>query len=151
MLRLLFDVVLVDKTVRQVAAHFEHNELEQLIRDGKVATVNCNAIGTGRSTIVCDSALKPTGSATHVDEPLMPFGKHKGVSMSKVPVDYMHWLWHNGDGVRNEAVRQWIVEHWDDLKAKSPALQWHVRASDGHGPTSLVHRDHNQNDEGFPF
>lgn len=31
----------------------------------------------------------------HDDDP-MPFGKHKGLRMSEVPVEYLHYLWSNG-------------------------------------------------------
>lgn len=30
------------------------------------------------------------------DNSRMPFGKHKGERMEKVPARYLHWLWTNG-------------------------------------------------------
>lgn len=30
------------------------------------------------------------------DKSPMPFGKHRGEPMEKVPVEYLHWLWCNG-------------------------------------------------------
>lgn len=126
MLRLLLQATLRDGSVKTIPARFECDLLEQLIRDSKVNTVACDSIGTDRSTIVCDSALKPTPTS---DEPLMPFGRYKGQPMQDVPVNYLHWLWHNDGGVKDERVRRWIVENWNDLVLEDLNLLWRATPS----------------------
>jgi uncharacterized protein (DUF3820 family) len=55
----------------------------------------------------------------------MPFGKYKGTSMSEVPVEYLHWLWHNtnpvGDGVD---VFDYIKRSLHCLREENNDLLW---------------------------
>lgn len=56
------------------------------------------------------------------DESLMPFGKHKGERMMDVPVNYLHWFWHNGD--KKSEVGKYIQENLSVLRTENPDLIW---------------------------
>lgn len=43
-----------------------------------------------------NSDLPPPRSNPLTDDSRMTFGKFKGVKMSEVPANYLHWLWTNG-------------------------------------------------------
>lgn len=62
------------------------------------------------------------GYETLNDDSLMPFGKHKGEQMSDVPVEYLHWYWHNGSSSGN--VRAYIKENLEALKMENKDLIW---------------------------
>lgn len=50
------------------------------------------------------------------DDTPMPFGKHKGLPMWKVPADYLLWLWDNGkkDDTGND-VHKYIKENFSAI------------------------------------
>lgn len=58
----------------------------------------------------------------------MPFGKHRSIPMSDVPVNYLHWMWHNGPVLRNETrtnpVADYIRRNLDALKKENSDLIW---------------------------
>lgn len=56
------------------------------------------------------------------DNSKMPFGKYKGLLMSDVPVNYLHWYWHNGD--KRSDVGEYIKENLDALKMENKDLIW---------------------------
>lgn len=58
------------------------------------------------------------------DDSLMPFGKHKGISMQDVPVTYLHWLWHNGAKNEQTSVAIYIRTNLDALKTENKDLIW---------------------------
>lgn len=53
---------------------------------------------------------------TYTDATPMPFGKHKGVALANVPADYLLWL--HKDGCQNGALKTYIKENLDALKAE---------------------------------
>ena len=61
-----------------------------------------------------------------IDDSLMPFGKHKGKKMMHVPVDYLHWLWHNGmnNKVNTDPVAAYIHNNLSVLKEENEDLIW---------------------------
>ena len=68
---------------------------------------------------------QPTPSTSDSEEPATkPFGKHRGMRLSDVPPEYYHWLWHSEGGVRHDAIRTYIAEHWNELVAATPKLTW---------------------------
>jgi len=58
------------------------------------------------------------------DSDLMPFGKHKGQPMSKVPADYLHWLWTNRDETHADLVTDYIKRNLAALKKEHPDGIW---------------------------
>lgn len=56
-----------------------------------------------------------------IDDSKMPFGKHKGERMEDVPVEYLHWYWHNGSPGN---VKEYIAENMDALKHENDDLIW---------------------------
>lgn len=62
------------------------------------------------------------GWQTLTDDSEMPFGKHKGEPMQDVPVEYLHWFWHNGE--KNSSVGEYIKTNLDTLKMENKDLIW---------------------------
>ena len=59
------------------------------------------------------------------DTDLMPFGIHRGMRLQDVPVDYFHYLWHNGmRNDMNSAVADYIRRNLDALKMENRDLIW---------------------------
>ena len=56
----------------------------------------------------------------------MPFGKYKGEPMQDVPVEYLHWFWHNGTVTHEPAklVKEYIKEQLNALKLENKDLIW---------------------------
>lgn len=50
-------------------------------------------------------------SDANADDPPMPFGKHRGVPMSKVPRDYWNWLLKQDEPIKNPMVARWVRTH----------------------------------------
>lgn len=59
-----------------------------------------------------------------LDDDAMPFGKHKGQTMQTVPVNYLHWLWHNVTGEHATLVRKYIEDNMHVLKEENEDLIW---------------------------
>jgi len=60
------------------------------------------------------------------DDSIMPFGKHKGKTMENVPVNYLHWFFHeckpnNLEGVR---VISYIKRNIESLREENTDLIW---------------------------
>jgi len=55
-----------------------------------------------------------------LDTDLMPWGKHKGIPMSDVPADYLHWIWTQNDGLapKDNPVLEYIRRNLSSLKAE---------------------------------
>lgn len=62
------------------------------------------------------------GFETLYDDSKMPFGKHKGKLMQDVPVNYLHWFWHNGD--KQSSVGLYIKENINAFKLENKDLIW---------------------------
>lgn len=64
--------------------------------------------------------------STFKDDLIMPFGKYKGIPMEKVPVNYLHWFWHNvkvgNEDVNN--VRSYIHYNLTVLMDENKDLIW---------------------------
>ncbi len=58
------------------------------------------------------------------DTDAMPFGKHKGVPIGEVPVEYLHYLWNNGLKSDDRSVAQYIRKNLNHLKSEDPDLIW---------------------------
>lgn len=60
------------------------------------------------------------------DESPMPFGKHKGIPMSKVPVKYLFWLWTNGleSEIETSDVAAYIATNIEALRKEHPDGIW---------------------------
>jgi len=58
------------------------------------------------------------------DTSFMPFGKHKGKTMSDVPADYFHYLWHNGMRHEKSPVAEYIRANLDAFQMEKPDLIW---------------------------
>lgn len=60
------------------------------------------------------------------DDSQFPFGKHKGKPLSDIPVEYLHWFWHNGTCFNQDAndVKSYIQENMDALKEENDDLIW---------------------------
>lgn len=58
------------------------------------------------------------------DTDAMPFGKHQGIPMKEVPVEYLHYLWHNGLKTEQKPVAQYIRRCLPALKKEQPDLIW---------------------------
>lgn len=56
------------------------------------------------------------------DDDKMPFGKYKGQLMQDVPVNYLHWFWHNGD--KQSEVGEYIKSNLSALKTENKDLIW---------------------------
>lgn len=54
----------------------------------------------------------------------MPFGKHKGQPMERVPASYFHFLW--TEGLKNEStpVANYIRDNMNALKSEHPDGIW---------------------------
>lgn len=71
---------------------------------------------------------------TQDDKPLgdldgMPFGKYRGTPMQDVPVEYLHWFWHNGDFSSRDGnrVASYISKSLDALREENEDLIWSKR------------------------
>lgn len=53
------------------------------------------------------------------DTDLMPFGKHKGAKMEKVPASYLLWLWNQGN-ISHPGVRGYIENSLSALEKECP-------------------------------
>lgn len=59
------------------------------------------------------------------DDQLMPFGKHKGISMKEVPASYYHLLWNSfTKNDRDGSVGHYIQKSLPVLKKNNPDLIW---------------------------
>jgi len=59
------------------------------------------------------------------DTDTMPFGKYKGTLMQDVPVNYLHWLWHQGLKTDKKSdLANYIRDSLDGLKLENPDLIW---------------------------
>jgi uncharacterized protein (DUF3820 family) len=61
------------------------------------------------------------------DTSKMPLGKYKGVTMTDVPAEYLHWFWHNShDGQDGHAkdIRHYIKGRLSGLKMENKDLIW---------------------------
>lgn len=63
------------------------------------------------------------------DDDLMPFGqKYRGIKMENVPVNYLHWCWHEGPQfkhkVKEHPVAEYIERNLDVLKSENKDLIW---------------------------
>jgi len=59
------------------------------------------------------------------DDSPMPFGKHRGIPMTEVPVNYLHYLWTNGmehDKVSPVAI--YIRANLSVLESENKDLIW---------------------------
>lgn len=54
----------------------------------------------------------------------MPFGKHKGEPMEKVPASYLHWLWINGKKDDGSQVADYIKRNLSALQQEYPDGVW---------------------------
>lgn len=54
------------------------------------------------------------------DQSPMPFGKHKGQPMEKVPADYLLWLWDNGGWQVPGPVNDYVRENFAALETECP-------------------------------
>jgi hypothetical protein len=53
------------------------------------------------------------------DQSEMPFGKHKGLKMEKVPARYLLWLWDNGVWAEKEKpIHQYIKDSFSCLETE---------------------------------
>lgn len=62
------------------------------------------------------------GWQTLQDDTPMPFGKYKGIPMQDVPVNYLHWMWHNTD--KRTSLGEYIKNNLDALKLENKDLIW---------------------------
>lgn len=69
------------------------------------------------------SFIKPSNTVL-VDLSPMPFGKHKGKPMQDVPVEYLHYLWHNGLKYEHSNVAEYIRKNIDVLQTENKDLVW---------------------------
>lgn len=58
------------------------------------------------------------------DTDAMPFGKHRGIPMKEVPVEYLHYLWNNGLKTEQKPVANYIRRCLKGLKEENPDLIW---------------------------
>jgi hypothetical protein len=58
------------------------------------------------------------------DTSLFPFDKHKGKPMQDIPVEYLHWVWHNASGTHTTEVRDYIKKSMNSLRMEKPDLIW---------------------------
>lgn len=58
------------------------------------------------------------------DTDLMPWGKHKGIPMQDVPVDYLHYLWNEGLKNETKPVAEYIRKNLNALKLENKDLIW---------------------------
>jgi uncharacterized protein (DUF3820 family) len=92
------------------------NEVEQ--PQQKKRTINLAGDYPPRKT-----GYMPKGTEAELDDMSpMPFGKFKGKKMKDVPVDYLHWLWH--EGCRHSGVKSYIERNLDALKMENKDLIW---------------------------
>lgn len=63
------------------------------------------------------------------DQSPMPFGKHAGEPMEKVPVSYLHWFWENADEDRDDSgeVLDYIKRQMRALEREAPDRIWKKR------------------------
>jgi uncharacterized protein (DUF3820 family) len=58
----------------------------------------------------------------------MPFGIHKGKPMQDVPVQYLHWLYHNGlYGQNGMAIKHYVEQQINALKLENKDLIWTIK------------------------
>lgn len=55
----------------------------------------------------------------------MPFGKYKGTPMQDVPVEYLHWCYHNI--AFHKDLNDYIRRSIDALKMEKPDLIWNIK------------------------
>ncbi len=53
-----------------------------------------------------------------------PFGAHKNKPIQDVPVNYLHWLYHNAHGKHTEPIKEYIKKSLDALKLENKDLIW---------------------------
>lgn len=54
------------------------------------------------------------------DKSPMPFGKHKGVALEKVPAQYLLWLWDNGiHAEQGKPLHRYIKESFSELESEA--------------------------------
>lgn len=61
------------------------------------------------------------------DKSPMPFGKHRGTPMEKVPAKYLHWLWSKPDGLSGNTttgVGKYIHDNLAALQKEHPDGIW---------------------------
>lgn len=60
------------------------------------------------------------------DTDLMLFGKYKGIPMSDVPANYLHYLWNNGmkKETKTSNVADYIQRNISALKVENKDLIW---------------------------
>lgn len=60
------------------------------------------------------------------DESGYPYGKWRGTKFKNVPVEYLHWVWHNTIPDRPEmmAVHSYIQKNLSYLKEENEDLIW---------------------------
>jgi hypothetical protein len=59
------------------------------------------------------------------DDSPMPFGKHKGIDMKKVPAKYLHWLWTNLESATETSdVADYIARNIEALRQEYPNGIW---------------------------
>lgn len=76
------------------------------------------------------------------DESPMPFGKHTGTKMGKLPRDYIEWLM-DLDEIKNKKVREYI-----ECKKRGGK---HLAVQDTLGVSDNASEDHNTSDDDVPF
>ena len=68
--------------------------------------------------------IDATQAELHDTSP-MPFGKHKGIPMQDVPVNYLHWLWSNGlKADKQSPVGNYIRRCLGSLRVENTDLIW---------------------------
>ncbi len=58
------------------------------------------------------------------DDSPMPFGKHKGVPMMKVPASYLHWWWTKADSTSHPQVAAYIEKNLKSLEKEHSDGIW---------------------------
>lgn len=56
------------------------------------------------------------------DTDKMPIGKYKGIPMMDVPVNWLHWYWHNAD--KKNDIGDYIRRNISGLKMENKDLIW---------------------------
>ena len=60
------------------------------------------------------------------DESIFPLGKYRGEKFKRVPVRYLHWIWHNTNPVTPDmmGVHAYIKDNLSFLKSEDDDLIW---------------------------
>lgn len=64
---------------------------------------------------------------TYTDTDKMPFGKHKGELLQDVPVNYLHWIYHNINSGNNISLKHYIENNVNVLKTENTDLIWKIQ------------------------